>query len=269
MKKIIDFHAHAFPTKIAEKAVEQLEIFYGIKISNQGELEPLLSSADKAGVSKICLHAAATKPSQVRPTNDWMAGVCSERILGFGTIHPDYEDWLAELDRMKELGLTGIKFHADLQGFELDDPQMWPIYEAIDDRFLVMFHVGDKISTLASPERLAKVLDNFPKLKAVAAHLGGYSNWAEARELLYGRNLYVDTSSALWCMEPKEARRLIYAHGVDRVLFGTDYPIATAAEELERLEALDLTGEEMDLILWSNGARLLELDKRNMKVLTK
>jgi len=255
---IIDFHAHAFPAKIAEKAAAQLASFYRLEIPHQGLLEPLLASAGEAGVSKICLHAAATKPSQVQPTNDWMAGVCSDMIVGFGTIHPDYEDWLAELDRMEALGLAGIKFHADFQGFELDDPRMWPIYEAIDDRFLVMFHVGDQKSTLASPTRLARVLDNFPRLKAIAAHLGGYASWEEAREILLGRELYIDTSSALWCMEPQKARELIYAHGVDRVLFGTDYPIATAAEELNRLEALGLTGEEMDNILWQNAARLLK-----------
>lgn len=259
MAKIIDIHTHAFPDKIAEKAVIQLENFYHIEIPNHGDMESLLTSADVVGVEKIALHVAATKPSQVEVSNSWVGGVISGRIIGFGSLHPDYSDFAAELDRMVDLGLKGIKFHAELQGFALDDPRMWPIYEAIGERLIVMFHVGDTKSTLSAPAKVAKVLDAFPKLRVIAAHLGGYESWPEAEEYLYGRDLYIDTSSALWCMSPEEAARIIYAHGVDKVLFGSDYPVSTPKDELARLNQLPLKEEEKRKILWDNAARLLGL----------
>lgn len=259
MSLIIDFHAHAFADKIADKAVEQLASYYELEINNRGYLKDLLASADEAGISKIVLLAAATNAAQVQLTNDWMASAVTDRIIGFGSLHPDYKEFEAELERMKGLGLRGIKFHADFQAFDIDDPRMWPIYEAIGDRFLVMFHVGDKKSVFSHPARLARVLDAFPRLRAVAAHLGGWSQWQEAQEFIIGKNVYVDTSSTSWCCDPETAVKMIRNHGVDRVLFGTDYPILTHQEEVDLLLKLPLTDTEKEKILGLNAKELLEI----------
>ena len=40
-------------------------------------------------------------------------------------------------------GVRGLKFHADFQGFFLDDPAFLRLLEAAAGRFAVMFHVGD------------------------------------------------------------------------------------------------------------------------------
>ncbi|MDN5293207.1 MAG: uncharacterized protein PWQ31_512 [Eubacteriales bacterium] len=257
---VIDMHAHAFPEKIMEKAVINLEEFYGLEIPNRGDLEGLLTAADEAGVEKIALHIAATKPSQVRQANDWIAAAVAtypDRLIGFGTVHPYYEDYKAELERMATLGLRGVKFHPELQNYVLDEERAMALYEAIGDRFIIMFHMGDERSHRSAPARLARVLETFPHLRVIAAHLGGYESWEEARKYLYGKNLYLDTSSALWCMKPEEAAELIRAHGVDKVFFGSDYPVATPGEELERLHALPLTEEEKEKILYTNALRLL------------
>jgi uncharacterized protein len=50
---------------------------------------------------------------------------------------------------------------------------------------------------------------------------------------------------------------MIKAHGADKVLFGTDYPMWSHEEELERFYSLGLTDEERELILWKNAAKLL------------
>lgn len=255
--KIIDFHTHVFPEKVAEKAVEQLSNYYNIPVPYQGELQELLNFAQEAGVGKVVLHAVATKPTQVQVNNDWISGVISDRVIGFGSIHPDYPKVHEELDRMAQLGLTGIKFHSDFQGVDLDDPRMWAIYEAIGDRFPVLFHVGDVSSQASAPHKLAKVLDAFPHMTVIAAHLGGYVSWQEALQFLIGRNLYLDTSSALWVLSPKEATEIIRTHGVHRVLFGSDYPVCTPKEDLERVDKLDLTLEEKEMLLWKNAQELL------------
>ena len=256
---IIDFHAHAFPEAIAEKAVENLEEHYRIKIENQGCLANLVNNLKEAQVDKAVLLSAATNELQVRKTNDWLVQSKSDQIIPFGTLHPRYANFLQELSFLKSEGIKGIKFHSDFQRFNIDDKRMWPIYEAIAEDFIVLFHVGDERLNYSSPRKLAKILDAFPKMKVVAAHLGGYMRWDEVETCLLGRELYFDTSSSFWRLSQNRILELIVAHGIDKVLFGTDYPIKTCREEIDNVLNLPLSLEEKKKILGLNAAKLLEI----------
>jgi len=259
LQGILDVHAHAFPDKIYIKAVQQLETYYGINITNQGNLKGLQLSAKEAGVTHLAVNTVATSASYVGPANDWIINLIKQDIIGLGTMHPDYLEPVKKLERLAQFGVKGIKFHAEFQNFLLDDPKMWPIYEAIADRFVVMFHMGDKSSTNSEPRRLANVLDAFPKMKVIAAHLGGWSMWDAAEKYLLQRDIYLDTSSTQWCLEPDRIYQIIKKHGIDRVLFGTDYPIRNHREELEAFETLPFSQKERDKILWHNGCKLFNL----------
>ena len=107
---------------------------------------------------------------------------------------------------------------------------------------------------------MKKVLEAFPKLICVCAHLGGWSEWAEAAETLsVYENAYVDTSSSLYALDRGEATRIIRCYSRDRVLFGTDFPMWNPSEELERFLALGLSGDEQEKILRKNAEDLLRL----------
>ncbi len=260
-RKIVDFHAHAFHDKIAEKAAKNLNEYYGIPLAGNGKFHILLDSMKEHKIDKLVIHATATKPEQVEIINNYVAGLLTPDIIGFGTIHPGYGDCEKELDRIKSLGLSGIKLHPIFQGFAIDTPEMMPVYRSIAKHGLpVLIHVGDKNSDGATPRRMAAVLDEIPELTVIAPHLGGYSEWEEARKYLFGRsNVYLDTSSSIRFMEPLAAAELIRSHGTDRVLFGTDYPLALHKEELANIDRLGLTEEEQEEILWKNAYRLLNL----------
>lgn len=258
-RRIIDFHNHAFPEKIERKAVKHLEKHYSIHIPRIGSIQNLVASANSAGISYLVLHASATHKSQVTSANDWIASLSKGNIIGFGTLHPDYKDCLGELERIKELGLRGLKLHPDFQGFNADDPDMYYIYEALEPGFPMLIHVGDKNLDFSSPCRLARVLELFPHLTIIGAHLGGYSRWDEARQYLVGKNLYLDTSSTLWKLDPNEATDIIREHGVDKIVFGSDYPVVSHGEEIERFLSLPLTEDEREKILWKNAARILNI----------
>ncbi len=259
-RKVVDFHAHAFHDKIAEKAALNLNHYYGIPLAGNGRFCYLTESMKENHITKMVVHATATKPEQVETINDYVAGLISTDIIGFGTLHPGYPTLAKELERLISLGLRGLKFHPVFQGFAIDDPNMYPIYELAEGRLPILMHVGDKNSDAATPERLAKILDHFPRLTVIAAHLGGYGEWENAKQWLIGREgLYVDTSSSIRFMAPKEATALIRAHGTDRVLFGTDYPLSLHKPELEIFDRLELTEAESEQILWKNAYRLLKL----------
>lgn len=256
---IIDAHAHIFPEKIAEKAVASIGNYYGISMYGRGTVEDLLISGEKIGTKKYIVHSTATKVEQVRPINDYIAAVqaSNDKFIGFGTLHPGLDNVHAEVNRIISMNLKGIKLHPDFQEFNIDDESVMSIYDNLEGRLPVLIHMGDELKTSSRPLRLAKVLDMYPELIVIAAHLGGYRAWDESMEYLIGRNVYLDTSSSLFMLDKEKAADIIRKHGVDKVLFGTDYPMWSHEEELDRFMRLDLTEDEREKILYKNAAKLL------------
>jgi predicted TIM-barrel fold metal-dependent hydrolase len=256
---IIDAHVHIYPDAIAEKASGSIASFYEMPTRYDGSARALLDACARAGVRKCVLCAVATAPAQVGPSNKFLAG--EKARLGFAALcalHPHMtEAQLAEaLDFAKANGLAGAKLHPDCQRFRADDPKMFFLYEALAAaRLPLLLHAGDSRYDFSSPARVAGVAKAFPGLTLVAAHLGGWSQWEDGARLLPGLgNVFVDTSSSLYSLPPARAREIIRAFGARRVLFGTDFPMWDATDELRLLRALELTQEEMERILWRNAA---------------
>ena len=157
-RRVIDFHAHVFPEEIAQKAVNHIGTYYTIRMQGKGILPDLVQSADKSCIDYIVIHSTATKASQVKAINDWVAGHSSERLIGFGTLHPNMTDAEEEFERIISLGLNGIKLHPDFQGYKADDPRMDKIYSLIENRLPVLIHCGDeKMATL--PQKDSKCIE--------------------------------------------------------------------------------------------------------------
>lgn len=257
---ILDFHTHVYPAKIAEKGVAYTLDFYDFPHHHEGFGTPehLNQSCREANVTHKVLLAVATRADQVESINDFTASLLDAHTFAFGCMHPDYPNPELELERFRSLGLLGVKFHSDMQQCDIDDPRLYPVYRYCQAHDLpVYLHMGDERYDHSHPQKLARVLDDFPHLTVIAAHFGGYQRWAEAKEFLCGREVYFDTSSSLPFGNIETFKELFALHGADKFLFGTDYPLTTQAEELERLKALALTPEQQDAILFQNGKRLL------------
>lgn len=259
---IIDFHAHIYPGKIAEKASKVIGEFYDMPMCYNGSVQRLLESGSEIDVTKYIVHSTATKPEQVESINNFIIEETRlhSEFIGFGTIHPDYQNFESELERIKKAGLKGIKLHADFQKFQMDDEKMDKIYDAVQNQGLVVLaHAGDYRFDFSSPKRIANVIKKHPDLKFVAAHFGGYTEWNKSEEFLVGKNVFFDTSSTLFKLPIEKAMQMIKKHGVEKFLFGTDYPMWNHKEEFERFSKLSLSEEEKQMILYKNAANLLDL----------
>lgn len=259
---IIDTHAHIYPDKIALKAAKSIGDFYEIEMHLDGTVGALLKAGDEAGISRFLVHSVAVTWERAHSINDFIAQAVQQhpdRFIGFGSIHPEHPEMEKELDRMLSLGLKGVKLHPDFQHFLLDDKRAIDLFKAMAERGLpLLVHTGDKRYQYSQPERMARALDRVPDLKAICAHLGGWSVWDEAWRLLAGRdNVYVDCCSSLYAIDPETAAEVIHHYGADRVFFGTDYPMWTPKEEIARFMALPLTAEEQELILHKNFERFI------------
>jgi len=257
---IIDFHAHIYPDKIANKASRTISEFYGAPMAFQGLVSELLESGSRIGVERYVVHSTATRAEQVVSINDYIIGEVKKEksFIGFGTMHPGFEDAEGELSRIKKAGIRGVKLHPDFQKFEADTDAMDGIYELIAAAGLpVLIHAGDRRFDFSGPRRIAKVLEKHPTLKLVAAHFGGYTEWDEAFELLAGKDLWFDTSSSFWKLPKADALNMIAKHGTERFLFGSDFPMWDHEGELERFMALGLDDRSNEAILSLNAAALL------------
>ena len=258
-KRIVDIHAHAFDDKIALKATENLHHYYEISPVSDGRLVHLQDSAKENHINKLVVCATATKSKQVQMINDYISRLVSDSVIGFGTLHCDFDEIDAEIERMKTLNLSGIKFHPIFQNFKIDSDKAMQMFEKIGAKFPVLIHIGDKNEDGATPKRLANVMKELPQVTFIAAHLGGFAEWDDAKQYLIGKNVYIDTSSSVRFMPPSEAVSIIRAHGVDKVLFGTDYPLSNHQFEFKCLDNLHLKNDEYEKIYWENAYKLLNL----------
>jgi predicted TIM-barrel fold metal-dependent hydrolase len=261
--RIIDVHTHVWPDPIAEKAVASLMSKGTMTPYYNGTVAGLLSESQRCGVAASVIQPVATKPGQVLGINDWAASVASDRLVPFGAMHPDLDDAAGEVARMATLGLRGIKLHPEHQGFAPDEARLAPIYEAaIRHNMTVFFHAGhDEFheTVRGTPEAFATVLDAFPDMRVVLAHLGGYRVWNHVAELLVGRDVYLDTAYTLGHLPDADFVEIVHAHGAERVMFGSDGPWTDAAAEIAWLRRLPLRTGVLNAILGENAERLLAL----------
>lgn len=268
---IIDFHTHIFPDKIAAKTISSLEERAGLTASTDGTLNGLLASMDEGNIDLSVVLPVVTKPSQFQTVNDFAAQVnrnYGDRLLSFGGIHPDSEDYKKELDYVHKLGLKGIKIHPDYQGVMIDDVRYMNIIEYADSLgLIVLTHAGVDIGlpepVHCPPDRMRRVLDTIHPKKMVVAHYGGWRQWEEVKEYLAGEEVYLDTAFTFGYVGDKLSEELFYEimekHGSDKILFATDCPWGSQKSDLQAFQKLDLQEEVKRAILCENAKKLLGL----------
>jgi predicted TIM-barrel fold metal-dependent hydrolase len=262
--RVIDFHSHIFPDALAPAAIKALEEEGDTRATHDGTLAGMIASMDAAGIDASVVQPVSTKPSQVCGINDWVATLTSERVVPFGGMHPDFPDPAAEMTRMRSLGIRGFKMHPEYQSFEPEEPRMTSIYEAAAEQGMpILFHSGHDIAfttARGTPAVWGRLLDRWPGLTLIIAHMGGFKLWRQAKDELIGRDVYLDTAYTLGHIADEEFVDLVEAHGSGKVLFGTDSPWTEPSEELARIRGLGLPETELAAILGGNAARLLGLE---------
>ena len=264
----IDFHTHAFNDVIAERAIKKLlSVEPSLVNYTDGTIADLVAKLKEWGTDIGVLLPIATKPSQQTVINDWASEVQKKypSIISFGSVHPRADDVFEELERIKALGLRGIKFHPDYQDFFIDDEDIFPVYEKCAElKLVVIFHGGydplspELIHTM--PDASLRAHKAVPDMTMVLAHFGGMYKWDDVEKYLVGEDIYFDTAFVGGEISDEQYERIIKAHGADKVLLGSDCPWQKTSKEVEFIERLNLTAEEKELIYFKNAKRLLMID---------
>lgn len=259
---IIDIHAHIYPDKISQRAVDSVRDFYGLEEMHctEGTATSLLETQKRTDITHFLVHSVAVKPKNVTSINDFIAAECAvhPELIGFMAMHQDLEDPEAEINRALDMGLRGIKIHPDTQRVNADDPRLMTVYEiAQAKRIPIFLHTGDYRYNFSHPSRVAKILRAFPDLVVNAAHFGGWSIFDIGYDVLKDENCFVDTCSSFELTGTRHGRELIDLFGVDRVMFGSDFPMWDPAKELDMLRSMGYNQDDFEKLTWRNAERFV------------
>lgn len=280
--RYFDFHTHAFTDTLAGRAMDSLK--HTAEISDNADIRAVSPCTDgtldglkkimaQCGIEQSMILPIATKPSQQTAINNWASEIMDGSIYCCGTVHPDSNDIFQELERIKSLGLCGIKFHPEYQHFRPNEERMIPVYRKIAELGLfVVFHGGfdplTKDEILATPKRLACVAEKVPELTIVIAHLGGMLLFDEVEEYIAGRygNILLDTAMLNGYISPEQLFRIIRTHGADKVLFGSDLPWDNPQNEIDLINSLPLDSDEKEKIFCKNAEELLRKSESRQRI---
>ena len=281
--RVVDFHVHTFPEKIAKAALKQLSEDSCTTPFMDGTVDQLTASMQEAGIDLSIVLPVITNPAKVAHINLAAARqnetVDQTGILSFAGIHPAAENYRILLRAAREMGFQGIKLHPDYYRIRFDDIRTKRIIALASELdMIVVTHAGTDIGlyppVYCPVDSIVNVLDDVRPTKLVAAHMGGWNNWDEVLTKLAGRKVWVDTAFSIgdihW-KSPEQKKynfhqlsdedfvQLVHALGVERVLFATDSPWAEQKDYVNRVSAMPFTEEEKRFIFADNAKRLLGL----------
>jgi predicted TIM-barrel fold metal-dependent hydrolase len=180
------------------------------------------------------------------------------RLVPFCAV-PIGPEWSVEVARAgAQNGCVGLKLHPQASGVDLREEASANALHALlrlaeEEHLVVLIH--SSLPREGEPTALLDVVRAHPRTRIVLAHSLGndFRLLASAR----AEHLYVETSAVVfWARTDDDRRELVEAwraFGIDRVLFGSDWPVITPSETLHRLSELPLTDEELTAIVQTNA----------------
>lgn len=274
---LIDVHTHFMPDQVLRKVWAYFDAA-GPKVGRAWPIAYRTSEAERVatlrdfGVLRYASLNYPHKPGMAAWLNEWSADFAAAQpdCLHSATFYP--EPGATEyVERALARGASIFKAHVQVGNYDPTDRMLDGVWNALQhSRTPVVIHAGSGPAPgdFTGPARVRAVLDRFPELTLVIAHMGmpDYGDFLDITA--EHERVFLDTTMAFTdfteAETPFPSDRLddLVELG-DRVLFGSDFPNIPYpyAHQLEALARLDLGDEWMRTVLWHNGARLLGLDQ--------
>jgi hypothetical protein len=278
---IIDFHTHIFPKAIRENRQKYFpnESAFKLLYSSPGSklvgATEIVDSMDDQGVDKSVVFGFPWKTKEIfQVQNDYIMEVVDrypDRLIGLCCFDPSHREAVPETERCIKGGLSGIGeiafYESGIDDGALDN--LSPLMEICRDRDLpFLIHTNEPVGHIypgKTPNTLKQIYDlikRFPENKIVLAHWGGgifFFNLLkkDVKERL--ENVYFDTAASPFLYDPRIYRYAKEIAGLDKILFGSDFPLLKPARYFKELEKSGLSQEEIDSICGQNAVRVLKL----------
>ena len=274
--RYIDIHTHLHPERLSRAIRKWFADRSDWKLEYPTEPGLVAGFLRDHGVERFVYFSYAHKAGIARELNAWLRATAPRVPDGIplGTIHPDDPDLMEAVEEaLVGYGFKGFKFHINVQRFFPDDPRVLPVYERMLalDRILLI-HVGSAPwpNAFDGYPRFARVMDMFPRLKVVVAHMGSFETRQFMQLMERCPNLYLDTTMAFAPIRHEHRRIDTRLNRIsvpnddllrwqDRIVFGSDFPNLPYPyeEEQDALWLRDLPLPVYRKIFHDNAAALL------------
>ena len=186
------------------------------------------------------------------------------------------EETVEELRSLLEAGaIKGLKLYPGYEPFYPADPKLAPAYRLAEEFDVpVMIHTGDTYAPTGKvkyshPLHVDEVAVDFPNVKFLICHLG--NPWfRDCMEVVYKNdNVYTDISGLTLgeftdrfeaYMRQQLKEMILWGVNPNKVLYGTDWPLASMESYLQFMEELKLPPRDKALMFFENAAALFKLD---------
>ncbi len=236
-------------------------------------LAEFISQMDDARIDRIILVNPAIKGVPVNPMNESVAKLLEEypeRFIGFAGFDPNNgAQSVREIEyAVEDLGFSGIKTVASALELDINDRAFYPCYKKAEELGVpILVHTGSVIIKgvrvkHVHPLMVDDVAFDFPDLKIICAHLGGWQYMDAISMLLHHSNVFADIS--FWPLHPFHVDlvpwNLLEKTVSDKILLGSDYPAGqTPKEAVRAVEKLPVGQSFKEKILGKNASKILSL----------
>jgi predicted TIM-barrel fold metal-dependent hydrolase len=255
---VIDVHTHFMPKSVMDKVWNYFDSA-GPLVGRQWPITYRTAESERVemlrrfGVRRFTALVYPHKPQMAAWLNQWAVQFAGQTpdCLATATFYPepDAGDYVVAAI---EAGTRVFKAHIQVGGYEPNDPLLDPVWGAIEDaRIPVVIHCGSGPApgTHTGPEPIRLLLQRFPRLRLIVAHMGmpEYTDFMDICER--SADVRLDTTMAFTPFTdelmpfPSSQRKRLRDLG-DRILFGSDFPnipysYAEALRSLTRLPGID------------------------------
>jgi uncharacterized protein len=217
----------------------------------------------------VLVMAPAGDLDATRSLNDAVLGVRDDDASAYAmcSVHPtDGDEALAEIERVATRGAKGLKLHPNTQGFDVADPGVAAVVTRAGEHGLPVLFDTISVTDPGQPEKFLGLAVGCPGARIVLAHsFGPKFQMASLFSVLtrypwFTRNAWLELSGvvALFGGSPY-AEQLAWVcrnHGLDRVMWASDYPFYSPDESMAGLRGLGFGDAELDQVLSGTATEL-------------
>lgn len=276
----IDVHVHITPPDIIKnwEKIGQKEPYFKLlsesPVNKFATAEEVVSELDRSNVDKAVVFGFGFKDMGLcRYVNDYVADSIKkfpDKLIGFMVVDPKSSEVVKEIDRCQVLGLSGVgEIFPYGQDFDITDTkEMSPLCNSCIERDLpVMIHTNEPVGhhysgkTDTTPVKASTFAANYPDLKLILAHWGGGLLFYEMMPEIgkQNRNVYYDTAASPFLYDKKIYNVAKEIGVLDKVLFGSDYPLLPMSRYIEEVAKSGLSELDQALVNGENARKLLKI----------
>ena len=289
MVKIIDAHSHLWirqdtqwngleiRTSDRGRSMflgEERQMLPPFMIDGKNSAEVFLANMDYAQVSAACVVQEFIDGIQ----NDYLAEVqhqYPDRFFCFGMANYFKQGFASEAKLLIDAGFRGIaipghRLITDTQRIRLNSDEMMRMFKEMEQCGVLL-----SLTLADGEEQLAEtcdVISECPNLRIAIGHfcMPTHKDWQKQLLLARNQNVYVESGGITWLYNPefypfptavKKIREAIDLVGIDKLMWGSDYPRTITAITYRMsydfvVKSQELTDEEKRLFLGENARRL-------------